>query len=307
MESKNEKIAATPQTVFLVPILVEPIALIFKGMMANFSALSISFQYGCAILLGLFVGNFLSVVVHRLPIMLKWQTESNNFSDSTNLSAHGPLLFRPRSYCPSCQRTLTLLENLPILGYFLCRGRCTTCHTSISLRYPALELLSACLAVIVLWHFGASLQALAAFGLIVTLLALALIDMDTYLLPDLLTLPLIWAGLLINLNTRFTPLPNAVIGALTGYLILWLVSWMVRLLCGKDGIGYGDFKLLAALGAWFGWMALPQILLVATTTGTLFIFIGMTNDYLKKEQYLPFGPFLAAAGIFVLFCDTPFY
>lgn len=274
-------------------------------MMANFPTLSMSFQYECAMLFGLVIGNFLSIVVHRLPIILKWQTESNNLADNTNLSTDRYHLFKLRSYCPSCQHTLSLFEYLPLLGYLLCRGHCTTCRTQISLRYPALELLSAGLAVAALWHFGANPQALAAYGFTATLLTLALIDMDTRLLPDLLTLPLIWAGLLVNLNASFATLNDAVMGAMTGYLFLWIVGWTVRFLWGKDGIGYGDFKLLAALGAWFGWIALPQILLVATTTSTLFILIANASGYWKKEPFLPFGPFLAIAGIFVLFWGAP--
>ncbi|UUM21731.1 A24 family peptidase [Mycoavidus sp. SF9855] len=324
------------------PILIQPIAAIFNGWAASFAALPVSFQYICTVLFGLIIGSFLSVVVHRVPIMLHrlWQAEWHSFAAHANITAkaaaaathaavsnemidqaitpppmagkslgdkHAYNLCLPRSHCPSCQHTLTLTENLPLLGYLLCRGRCSACHIPISLRYPALELFSACLAAGALWQFGASWQALAAFGLATTLLALAFIDMDTHLLPDTLTLPLIWAGLLVNLDASFTSLHSAVIGAAAGYLTLWLVYWGFRLLRGKEGIGYGDFKLLAALGAWLGWLALPQIVLLASATGALFGLTAMACGHLKKGQPLPFGPFLVAAGMITLFCGTPFF
>ncbi|MCX8565900.1 MAG: leader peptidase (prepilin peptidase) / N-methyltransferase [Glomeribacter sp. 1016415] len=309
---------------------------IFNNWTANFAALPIGFQYICALLFGLVIGSFLSVVVHRLPSMLQmaWQEEWNHFAADANQIATTPSLLSskmeepahtqamtgknslgkptynlclPRSHCPSCKHTLTLFENLPLVGYLLCRGRCSACHTPISLRYPALELFSAGLAVGTLWHFGASWQALAAFGFAATLLALALIDIDTHLLPDTLTLPLIWAGLLVNLNASFTSLHSAVIGAIAGYLLLWLVYWGFRLLRGKEGMGYGDFKLLAALGAWLGWFALPQIVLLASASGALFGLIALMSGHLQKEQPLPFGPFLVAAGLITLFWRAPFF
>ncbi|BBO59104.1 A24 family peptidase [Mycoavidus sp. B2-EB] len=301
-----------------------PSAATLNAWAANFAVLPIGFQYICAILLGLIIGSFLSVVVHRLPSMLQmaWQEEWNHFAADSNtadathtqaITRKNPLgkptynLCLPRSHCPSCQHTLTPFENLPLVGYLLCRGRCSACHISISLRYPALELLSAGLAAGALWHFGASWQALAVFGFSATLFALALIDIDTHLLPDTLTLPLIWAGLLVNLNASFTPLHSAVIGAVAGYLLLWLVYWGFRLLRGKEGMGYGDFKLLAALGAWLGWLALPQIVLLASATGALFGLIALMSGHLKREQPLPFGPFLVAAGMITLFWRAPFF
>jgi leader peptidase (prepilin peptidase)/N-methyltransferase len=291
-------------------MLAEDVTFILNGMAASFTALPISFQYGCTVLFGLVIGNLLSIAVPRIIASIEMEEEIEEQAyivDNSTLSEKAHSILKPRSPCPSRQYSLALFENLPVLGYLLHRSRCAICRIPISFRYSALELLSAGLAGAVLCYFGASLQALAAFGLIATLLVLALIDFNTRFLPDILTLPLIWAGLLVNLNASFTPLHNAVIGAVAGYLFLWLMNWGYRLLCSKDGIGYGDFKLLAALGAWFGWIALPEILLMASATATLFILATTVSGFWKKGQSLPFGPFLAVAGILMLFSGMPLH
>jgi leader peptidase (prepilin peptidase)/N-methyltransferase len=209
-------------------------------------------------------------------------------------------LLVPRSACPSCGHQLSAIENVPLLGWLWLRGRCRHCHTGIPLRYPLVELLSGLLAALLTWRLGTGTAGLAALALSWTLVALAFIDLDTQLLPDDLTLPLLWAGLLINLNGVFAPLQDAVIGAAAGYLSLWLVYWMFRLVTGRDGIGFGDFKLLAALGAWLGWTMLPLIVLLSSAVGAA---VGLLLVALQRHQRgkpIPFGPFLALAGLVAL-------
>ncbi len=292
---------------------------IFNLWTSQFVLLPDAFQYVLIALFGLLIGSFITVVVHRVPIMLERtqtfiQTSTlGNPSASPNLvsAANAKLrnayhLWWPRSHCPACHTTLGISENVPLFSYVKLRGRCAACEMPISWRYPALELLSACCACSAFWRFGANWQAIAAFGFIATLLALAFIDAKTHLLPDLLTLPLMWAGLLVNLNATFAPLSEAVLGAVTGYLSLWLIYWLFRAIRGIEGIGYGDFKLCSALGAWLGWGALPQIVLIASLTGSLFGLIALLKGRLRDRQ-LPFGPFLAIAAISTLFCGTFFY
>lgn len=285
----------------------------FNLWTSQFALLPPACQYTMISIFGLLIGSFMTVVVHRVPIMLEHAQafmQATTF-DKFNAEAVAKLkdsyhLWWPRSHCPSCHTKLGISENLPLLSYIKLRGRCSACQIPISWRYPALELLSACFACSVFWRFGANWQAVAAFGLIATLLALSFIDAKTQLLPDLLTLPLMWAGLLLNLNATFVPLPEAVLGAAAGYLSLWLIYWLFRAIRGVEGIGYGDFKLCAALGAWLGWSALPQIMLIASLTGLLFGFTALLKGRLKQRQ-LPFGPFLAIAAISTLFCGTFFY
>ncbi|CCD29727.1 Type IV pilus prepilin leader peptidase [Candidatus Glomeribacter gigasporarum BEG34] len=269
--------------------------------------------YFIATLFGLVIGSFLTVVVHRLPIMLEraWNAEAGHLSSTcVAQSIHMDKgraynLWQPRSHCPACGHTLRLLENIPLVSYLRLRGRCAACCAPIPIRYLLIELLSAISAASAFWRFGASGQALAAYGLVAALLALAWIDLQTHLLPDALTMPLLWSGLLVNLEARFAPLADAVIGALAGYLSLWLIAWLFRLVRNKEGMGQGDFKLLAALGAWFGWMALPSIALLASTGGMLCGVAACAYGRLKKHQPLPFGPFLAAAGALALFWTPP--
>jgi leader peptidase (prepilin peptidase)/N-methyltransferase len=209
------------------------------------------------------------------------------------------LLF-PRSACPACGHTLTAAENIPLISWVWLRGRCRYCRAPISPRYPLVELLAALLSGCVVWRLGSDVNGLAGLLLVWTMLALAFIDLDTQFLPDDLTLPLLWVGLLFNLSATFTPLPDAVIGAAAGYLLLWLVYWGYRLFTGKDGMGYGDFKLLAALGAWLGWYMLPLIVLLSSAVGAV---VGVLLILLRghqRDKPIPFGPFLALAGFIAL-------
>jgi leader peptidase (prepilin peptidase)/N-methyltransferase len=272
-----------------------------------FGALPLVAQYGFAIVFGLVIGSFLTVVVHRLPIMLEraWQAETTAEqpppAERYNLAV-------PRSACPHCSHVLRAWENIPVVSYVLLRGRCAKCHARVSARYPLTELATALLAVLSLFAFGPTWIALVAFGLCAMLLAMSLIDFDTRYLPDSLTLPLLWAGLIVNLgDTAFVPLHEAVIGAIGGYLFLWCVYWLFRLVRGVEGMGYGDFKLLAALGAWLGWEALPQIVLVSAIAGAIFGLVATGIGKMRFEEPLPFGPFLAAGGAITLFFGTPFY
>lgn len=257
-----------------------------------------------AVILGLLVGSFLNVVIHRLPKMMErdWQTQCAELRGETvpeESSAEN--LWRPRSRCPHCGHQITALENIPVLSYLWLRGRCSGCKAGISLRYPAVELLTAVLSGIAAWKFGAGLPALGAIGLIWALIALAFIDADTQLLPDDITLPLLWVGLLLNLFGTYTSLHDAVIGATAGYLALWSVYWLFKLVTGKEGMGYGDFKLLAALGAWMGWQMLPVIILLSSVVGAVLGIALMVLARHGRGQPMPFGPYLAGAGVLALF------
>ncbi|WP_174364291.1 prepilin peptidase [uncultured Caballeronia sp.] len=276
-----------------------------------FGTLPLVAQYGFAIVFGLVIGSFLTVVVHRLPIMLEraWQAETTAVEgDVKPKPIERYNLAVPRSACPHCGHVLRPWENIPVVSFLLLRGRCAKCHARVSARYPLTELATALLAALSLYAFGPDWIALVAFGLCAMLLAMSLIDFDTRYLPDSLTLPLLWAGLIVNLgDTGFAPLSEAVIGAIAGYLFLWCVYWLFRLVRGVEGMGYGDFKLLAALGAWLGWEALPQIVLVSAIAGAIFGLVATGIGKMRFEEPLPFGPFLAAGGVITLFFGTPFY
>jgi leader peptidase (prepilin peptidase)/N-methyltransferase len=276
-----------------------------------FGTLPLAAQYGFAIVFGLVIGSFVTVVVHRLPIMLEraWQAETAAVgSDVIEKPAERYNLAVPRSACPHCGHVLRPWENIPVVSFLLLRGRCAKCHARVSARYPLTELATALLAALSLFAFGPNWIALVAFGLCALLLAMSLIDIDTRYLPDSLTLPLLWAGLIVNLgSTAFAPLHEAVIGAIAGYLFLWCVYWLFRLVRGVEGMGYGDFKLLAALGAWLGWEALPQIVLISAIAGAIFGLVATGIGKMRFEEPLPFGPFLAAGGVITLFFGTPFY
>jgi leader peptidase (prepilin peptidase)/N-methyltransferase len=253
-------------------------------------------------LLGLAVGSFLNVVIHRLPHMML--RESANFVASERGEAlpHADRynLLLPRSACPHCGAAVRARHNLPLLGWLWLRGRCHDCRVAIGLHYPAVELLTALLFAMVAWRFGATQHGLAVMLCCAFLVALAFIDARTMLLPDDLTLPLMWLGLLVNLNHTLTPLHDAVLGAAAGYLALWLIYWCFRLATGKEGMGYGDFKLMAALGAWLGWQALPFVLLSASALGAV---VGIALVLLRRQerdQPIPFGPYLACAGVMAL-------
>lgn len=253
---------------------------------------------GLAALLGLVVGSFLNVVILRLPPRMEaqWRQEAQR---CLGLAETGPLppgIVRQPSHCPHCRHPLGPLDNIPLLGWILLRGRCRYCRAPISVQYPLVELASALMGAVTLVHFGATLQALAALGLGWALLSLAVIDLRTQLLPDAITLPLLWAGLLLSLLPAGPAPAEAILGAACGYLSLWSVYWLFRLLTGKEGMGYGDFKLLAALGAWMGAGALLPVILLSSLVGAV---LGLLLIALRRQDRgvpMPFGPFLAAAG-----------
>ena len=252
--------------------------------------------------LGLVVGSFLNVVIHRLPRMLQaqWKAQCAELEGRPVEQAPRYNLWIPASRCPSCGAALRVAHNIPVISYLVLRGRCAFCGSPISARYPVVEASTALLFAWVAAHFGWSAAGAGALILTAFLLALAAIDADTTLLPDDLTLPLIWIGLLINLRPTYAPLPEAVIGAVAGYLCLWSVYWVFKLVTGKEGMGYGDFKLLAALGAWLGWKMLLPIILMASLVGAV---VGIALIVLARrgrEIPIPFGPYLAAAGFLVL-------
>jgi leader peptidase (prepilin peptidase)/N-methyltransferase len=254
-------------------------------------------------LLGLMVGSFLNVVIHRLPKMmeLSWQQQCAELRGDEP-AQHKPYnLVIPRSTCPHCNHSISAWENIPIVSYILLRGKCKACSAAISPRYPIVEAFSGILSAYAAWHFGFGWTAVGALLLIWALLALTAIDIDTQLLPDDITLPLLWVGLLFNLFGVFTNLPSAVLGATIGYLTLWSVYWLFKLVTGKEGMGYGDFKLLAALGAWLGWQMLPLIILLSSLVGAV---VGITLIVALKHGRnipIPFGPYLAGGGLIALF------
>jgi len=259
-----------------------------------------------AIALGLLVGSFLSVVIHRLPVMLEraWRADMNPGDDPSDGRPLRYNLCLPRSACPHCGYPLRAWENIPLASWLMLRGRCSQCRVRISLRYPLIELACAAFSVGALIEFGMTGKALAALGLCATLLAASAIDLDRQLLPDVLTLPLLWAGLAVNLGQTFCSLQSAVLGAMAGYVSLWCVYWLFRLLRGIDGMGYGDFKLLAALGAWLGWAALPQIVAIAALLGTVVGLVAMALKRMRFTEPFPFGPHLAVGAVLTLFCGT---
>jgi len=301
-----------PLTSLSEPSFSGPLARFADSLGAAFGMLPAGAQIAFVIVFGLVIGSFLNVVVHRLPIMLEraWRTEVSEATgqafDEDGLPERYNL-WLPRSSCPHCGHVLRAWENIPVFSYLVLRGRCSQCKSRVSFRYPLIELSSAALALGALVTFGATGTALAAFGLCATLLAMSAIDIDTHLLPDSMTLPLLWAGLIVNFNAVFASLHDAVIGAIAGYLALWCVHWLFKIVRGIEGMGYGDFKLLAALGAWLGWAALPQIILIAAVTGAVVGLVATWIGRMRFEEPLPFGPFLAAGGAVTLFVGTPLY
>lgn len=270
-----------------------------------------------ALAFGLCIGSFLNVVIHRLPKMMEreWHEQCAELAAGTS-GSHGihpaPTavareatgrynLLVPRSACPGCGHRISALENIPLASWIALRGKCSACGMRISPRYPIVEAAAGAIAAYAAWRYGASAAALGAALFCWTLLALTVIDLDTQLLPDDLTLPLLWAGVLLNLSGTFAPLPAAVIGAVAGYLALWLVYWGFKLATGKEGMGYGDFKLLAAIGAWLGWQKLPMVILLSSVVGAA-IGIGLIVFARHgREKPIPFGPYLAVAGVIALF------
>lgn len=268
-----------------------------------------------ALILGLMVGSFLNVLVYRLPIMMEreWQSHCRMLLDGEAETPGGEQagdtdtfnLALPRSRCPHCGHLISALENIPVISYLVLRGRCSACRGSISPRYPLVELTTGLLSALIAWQFGFSAAALALLLLTWGLISLTLIDYDQQLLPDSLTLPLLWLGLIINSQGVFTDLSSAFWGAVAGYVSLWSVYWLFKLVTGKEGMGYGDFKLLAALGAWAGWQLLPLIIILSSFVGALLGLLLIAVKGRDQNQPMPFGPFLALAGwIALLWGDT---
>ncbi|MDR2032114.1 MAG: A24 family peptidase [Azoarcus sp.] len=256
-----------------------------------------------AALLGLSIGSFLNVVIHRLPRMMEreWQAEAAALRGEAIPPRERFNLASPRSHCPSCGHMISALENIPLLSYLCLRGRCRHCRAPIGCRYPLVETLSAALSGYAAWRFGFTLATLGALLFLWVSIALAFIDFDTQLLPDDLTQPLLWLGLLFNLNSTYVSLADAVIGAMAGYLFLWSIYWLFKLVTGKEGMGYGDFKLLAAIGAWLGWQILPLTILLASLAGAVIAggLIALTGR--ERSAPIPFGPYLVVAGLIGLF------
>ena len=253
------------------------------------------------IVIGLLVGSLLNVVIYRLPVMMEreWRSECKLILDPDSpgeeLAEPFNLAF-PHSHCPSCDAPIRAWQNIPVISYVLLRGQCANCKVSISARYPIIEAVTALMSAIIAWQLGASLEMLAALFFTWSLIALTMIDADHKLLPDQITLPLLWAGLLLNSFSLFVPLYDAVWGAIGGYLSLWSVYWLFKILTGKDGMGYGDFKLLAALGAWLGWQSLLVIILLSSLVGAIVGSIILLANKQGRNTAIPFGPYLAAAG-----------
>ena len=265
-------------------------------------------------LVGLVVGSFLNVVVHRLPKMLEreWDAQAAELLEqkgsadaAAKLRSTGAAvrynLVMPSSTCPRCGHRIRAWENIPILSYLFLRARCSACRAPISIRYPIVEALSGILSGYIGWRYGLTLATVGALFLTWSLIALTVIDIDTQLLPDDITLPLIWLGLLVNLNGTFVPLRVAVIGAVAGYLSLWAVYWLFKLATGKEGMGYGDFKLLAVIGAWLGWNMLPVVILLSSLVGAVVGISLIAFARHGRNTPIPFGPYIAAAGLIALF------
>jgi leader peptidase (prepilin peptidase) / N-methyltransferase len=267
--------------------------------------------FSSVFLLGLLVGSFLNVVIYRYPIMLKrqWKNECTEYLEleATDVETQELKkeqkfnLIYPQSRCPECKHKITPLENIPVISWLFLRGRCSSCKTQISIRYPIVELVTALLSLLLAWKFGYGLETLCLLGFLWSLICLSLIDFDTHLLPDDITLPLLWAGLLCSLlEISKISVTDALIGCIVGYLSLWSVYKAFKLITGKEGMGYGDFKLLAALGAWLGWQMLPIIIFLSAFVGaviglSLMLFLGR-----DKDIPIPFGPYLASAGFLAL-------
>ena len=262
-----------------------------------------AFFVGVLLLLGLLVGSFLNVVIHRLPKIMEreWHSFCAELGQQTTATPETYNLVTPRSRCPSCATPVCAIDNIPLLSYALLRGKCRHCAAPISLRYPAVEAFTGLLSAYIAWHFGVSMTTFAALLFCWALIALTFIDADTQLLPDQITQPLIWMGLLVNLGGLFTDLPSALIGAAAGYLALWSIYWLFKLITGKEGMGYGDFKLLAAIGAWLGVSMLPLVILLSSLVGAVVGISLIVFARHARSQPIPFGPYLAGGGIIALF------
>ena len=263
-----------------------------------------------ALAAGLAVGSFLNVVIYRLPKILEreWREECAELAGGAAPPAGAPLnLFFPRSHCPACAKPITAVQNVPIFSWVFLKGKCSNCKTAISIKYPLVELLAGIGAAYSAWRYGATAAGVGAALFIWFTIALAVIDQETGLLPDNLTLPLVWIGLILNISNTFVPLGEAVIGAAAGYLSLWLVYWAFKLLTGREGMGYGDFKMNAAVGAFLGWKMLPLVILLSSVVG---LFFGAAQMFAKRGRWetgfrFHFGPYLAIAGVIALFWGAP--
>ena len=267
-----------------------------------------AYYIGTMAVLGLIVGSFLNVVIYRLPKMMEvdWKQQCTEYlhpDEAANQVGKPTVKYNlivPHSGCPLCGHQITALENIPILSYAFLGGKCSACKARISLRYPAIEALTGVLTALLAWKFGVSAMAACAIIFTWALVALTFIDADTTLLPDDITLPLLWLGLLVNVFGVFTTLSSAVIGAVVGYLALWSVYWLFKLTTGKEGMGYGDFKLLSAIGAWLGWQMLGQVILLSAAVGAVVGIVGILIYGREKGAKIPFGPYLAVAGMIAL-------
>jgi leader peptidase (prepilin peptidase)/N-methyltransferase len=257
-----------------------------------------AFFTGTVFVLGLLVGSFLNVVIHRLPQMMErdWQAQCRDYLGEAAEDQSPLSLVRPASHCPHCGHKIRFYENIPVLSYLWLRGRCSACQHAISIRYPMIELLTAVTSAVIAWHFGFGWQAAAGLLLTWALIALSMIDTDHQLLPDSITLPFLWLGLILSLFPVFADMRSSLIGAIAGYLSLWTVYQVFKLLTGKEGMGFGDFKLLALLGAWMGWQALPMIILLSSAVGAVLGGAMIAIQGRDRAQPIPFGPYLAIAG-----------
>ena len=275
----------------------------FIELLQESPAFFISF---CSVL-GLIAGSFLNVVIHRLPRMLEreWREQCAQLDGEIPASTwpEGPVynLMTPRSSCPDCGHGISALENIPLISYMALRGRCSRCHAFISIRYPIVEGLTGFLSGFIAWHFGYGAAAFTALIFTWAMVALTCIDLDTQLLPDDITIPLIWGGLLVNLDAVFTDIHSAVLGTVAGYLALWCVYWGYRLVTHREGMGYGDFKLLAAIGSWLGWQMLPLVILFSSIVGAVIGVGQMLSKKRGRHVPIPFGPYLAGGGLLAMF------
>lgn len=254
-------------------------------------------------ILGLMIGSFLNVVIYRLPEMMRrnWLQQCAELRGEPFKQGSAFNLIVPRSACPQCGHQIAAWENIPVISYIMLRGHCSQCHVRIPLRYPFVEAVTGCLSGVVAWHYGYGLITLFVLIFVWALITLVVIDLNTQLLPDDITLPLLWLGLLINLNHVFTDSQSAIIGAVAGYLSLWSIYWCFKLVTGKEGMGYGDFKLLSAIGAWLGWNMLPLVILFSSLAGAIAGIGLIFAARLNKSIPIPFGPYLAAGALIALF------
>lgn len=268
--------------------------------LAELHHLAPGYTLALAAVLGLLIGSFLNVVIYRLPLMMMREWKASLVEAEALELPELPERFNlatPRSRCPHCQAPITALQNVPVVSFLLLKGRCSHCKTPISPRYPIVEAVTGLLSLLVVWHLGVGWAGFLGMVLVWVLVALTLIDVDHQLLPDNLTLPLLWLGLVANSFSLFVSLSDAVWGAVVGYLSLWSVYWVFKLLTGKEGMGFGDFKLLAALGAWMGWQAVPLIIILSSLVGAVIGGAAMVLAGRGRDFRIPFGPYLAGAGL----------